>query len=82
MLVHGGGFGAWCWYKSIALLEESGLVATVVDLKGSGIESMDPNEIKSMAVYAKPLLVFLEKLGADEKVCFNVKGRFQSYMPF
>ncbi|XP_024383343.1 putative methylesterase 11, chloroplastic isoform X1 [Physcomitrium patens] len=82
VLVHGGGFGAWCWYKSIALLEESGLVATVVDLKGSGIESMDPNEIKSMAVYAKPLLVFLEKLGADEKVILvahNIGGACISY---
>lgn len=70
MLVHGGGLGSWCWYKSIALLEESGLVATAIDLRGSGIDSMDPNEIGSMAVYAEPLLNFLDKLGSDEKVCY------------
>lgn len=69
VLVHGGGFGAWCWYKSIALLEESGLVATAIDLKGSGIDSTDPNQINSLAVYVKPLTDFLEKLGPDEKVC-------------
>jgi len=68
VLVHGGGLGAWCWYKSIALLEEAGLVATAIDLKGSGIDSTDPNQINSMAVYVKPLLDFLEQLGSDEKV--------------
>ena len=68
VLVHGGGLGAWCWYKSIALLEEAGLVATAIDLKGSGIDSTDPNQINSMAVYVKPLLDFLEQLGSDDKV--------------
>lgn len=68
VLVHGGGLGAWCWYKSIALLEESGLVATAIDLKGSGIDSTDPNQINSLAVYVKPLTNFLENLGPDEKV--------------
>ncbi|KAF9609362.1 hypothetical protein IFM89_015617, partial [Coptis chinensis] len=24
VLVHGEGFGAWCWYKTVALLEEAG----------------------------------------------------------
>lgn len=71
VLVHGGGLGAWCWYKSIALLEEAGLVATAIDLKGSGIDSTDPNTITSMAVYAKPLLDFMKHLGSDEKVGFR-----------
>jgi alpha-beta hydrolase superfamily lysophospholipase len=69
VLVHGGGLGAWCWYKSIALLEESGLVATAIDLKGSGIDSTDPNLIDSLAAYVQPLTDFLEKLGSEEKVC-------------
>ncbi|KAI7729550.1 hypothetical protein M8C21_016662 [Ambrosia artemisiifolia] len=36
VLVHGEGFGAWYWYKTIALLEESGMVPTALDLTGSG----------------------------------------------
>lgn len=68
VLVHGGGLGAWCWYKTMALLEESGLVASAIDLSGSGIDSTDPNEIKSLQQYVKPLLKLLEKLDASEKV--------------
>ncbi len=68
VLVHGGGLGAWCWYKSIALLEESGFVATAVDLAGSGIEPTEPNQIKSLAQYVKPLVELLENLSGTEKV--------------
>ena len=68
VLVHGGGLGAWCWYKSIALLEESGLVATAIDLSGSGIDSTDPNQIKTLAHYVKPLLDLLDNLSTGEKV--------------
>ncbi|KAG0632472.1 hypothetical protein M758_1G331000 [Ceratodon purpureus] len=82
VLVHGGGFGAWCWYKSIALLEESGLVATAIDLKGSGIDSADPNQINNLAIYVQPLTDFLEKLGSEEKVILvahNIGGACISY---
>ncbi|KAE8697424.1 putative methylesterase 11 [Hibiscus syriacus] len=68
VLVHGGGFGAWCWYKTIALLEEGGFKATAVDLTGSGIHSFDTNGITSLSQYAKPLTDFLEKLSEGEKV--------------
>lgn len=68
VLVHGGGFGAWCWYKTIALLEEAGFKVTAVDLTGSGIHSLDPNSIISLSQYAKPLTEFLEKLADGEKV--------------
>ncbi|XVF14422.1 hypothetical protein REPUB_Repub09cG0058200 [Reevesia pubescens] len=68
VLVHGGGFGAWCWYKTIALLEEGGLKATAVDLTGSGIHSFDTNGITSLSQYVKPLTDFLEKLSEGEKV--------------
>ncbi|KAE8734543.1 putative methylesterase 11 [Hibiscus syriacus] len=68
VLVHGGGFGAWCWYKTIALLEEAGFKATAVDLTGSGIHSFDTNGITSLSQYAKPLTDFLEKLCEGEKV--------------
>ncbi|KAF3672978.1 putative methylesterase 12, chloroplastic [Capsicum annuum] len=36
VLIHGEGFGVWCWYRTIALLEETGLVPTALDLTGSG----------------------------------------------
>lgn len=68
VLVHGGGFGAWCWYKTIALLEEGGYKVTAVDLTGSGIHSFDTNNIKSLSQYVKPLTDFMEKLTDGEKV--------------
>ncbi|KAG5247425.1 methylesterase [Salix suchowensis] len=48
VLVHGGGFGAWCWYKTIALLEEGGFKVTAIDLAGSGIDSFDTNGITNL----------------------------------
>lgn len=68
VLVHGGGFGAWCWYKTIALLEEGGFKVTAIDLMGSGIHSFDTNKITSLSQYAKPLGEFLERLAEGEKV--------------
>ncbi|KAM3732128.1 hypothetical protein ACB098_11G037000 [Castanea mollissima] len=68
VLVRGGGFGAWCWYKTITLLEESGYRVDAVDLAGSGIHTFDTNSIMSLAQYVKPLTDILEKLGDGEKV--------------
>ncbi|GFY86931.1 methyl esterase 11 [Actinidia rufa] len=68
VLVHGGGFGAWCWYKTIALLEEGGFRVTAIDLTGSGIHSLDTNSITSLSQYVKPLTHFLENLADGEKV--------------
>ncbi|CAN1163044.1 Putative methylesterase 11, chloroplastic [Linum perenne] len=68
VLVHGGGFGAWCWYKTIALLEESGFTVTAIDLTGSGVSSFDTNGITSLSQYVKPLTDFLGNLADDEKV--------------
>ncbi|KAL6294860.1 hypothetical protein ACE6H2_003002 [Prunus campanulata] len=68
ILVHGGGFGAWCWYKSMTLLEESGFKVDAVDLTGSGVDSFDTNSITSLAQYVKPLTDILEKLGDGKKV--------------
>lgn len=74
VLVHGEGFGAWCWYKSIPLLEEAGLFPVAIDLTGSGIEHTDPNSISTLADYSKPLIDYLNNL-EDEKVEF----RYASY---
>ncbi|CBI39249.3 hypothetical protein VitviT2T_028979 [Vitis vinifera] len=68
VLVHGEGFGAWSWYKTIALLEEVGLVPTALDLRGSGIDQTDTNSVTTLADYSKPLTDYLENLPEDEKV--------------
>ena len=68
VLVHGEGFGAWCWYKNIALLEESGLVPVAVDLSGSGIDTTDTNSVSTLVDYSKPLITYLQDLPDDEKV--------------
>uniref|UniRef100_A0A0D3AWN7 AB hydrolase-1 domain-containing protein n=1 Tax=Brassica oleracea var. oleracea TaxID=109376 RepID=A0A0D3AWN7_BRAOL len=68
ILIHGGGFGAWCWYKTIALLEEDGFKVTAIDLAGCGINSCNINSIASLSQYVKPLTDVLEKLPTGEKV--------------
>ncbi|CAD6217290.1 unnamed protein product [Miscanthus lutarioriparius] len=68
VLVHGGGFGAWCWYKTISLLEDSGFKVNAIDLTGSGIHSYDTNKISSLSEYAEPLTSYLKGLGGAEKV--------------
>lgn len=69
VLVHGGGFGAWCWYKTIALLEDSRFKVSAIDLTGSGVNSFDTNKITSLPEHVKPLTDFLETLGDLDKVC-------------
>ncbi|PIN02610.1 putative hydrolase/acyltransferase (alpha/beta hydrolase superfamily) [Handroanthus impetiginosus] len=68
VLVHGGGFGAWCWYKTIALLEEAGYHVAAVDLSGSGSHFFNANSVKSLSQYVKPLTDYLENLTDGEKV--------------
>ncbi|XP_062188572.1 putative methylesterase 11, chloroplastic [Phragmites australis] len=68
VLVHGGGFGAWCWYKTISLLEASGFKVNAIDLTGSGIHSYDTNKIVSLSEYTEPLTSYLKGLGDAEKV--------------
>lgn len=68
VLVHGEGFGAWCWYKIIPMLEEAGLNPIAVDLAGSGMDHTDTNSITSVAEYSKPLIDLLKGLSEEEKV--------------
>ncbi|KAK4341322.1 hypothetical protein RND71_039823 [Anisodus tanguticus] len=82
ILVHGEGFGAWCWYKTIALLEETGLLPTAIDLTGSGIDLTDAKNVTTLAEYSKPLIDYLENLSEDEKVILvghSVGGACVSY---
>lgn len=73
VLVHGGGFGAWCWYKTITLLEKHGFQVDAVDLTGSGVSSFDTNNITSLAQYVKPLLHFFDTLKPTEKVLSSLQ---------
>lgn len=68
VLIHGEGFGAWCWYKTVALLEEAGLLPVALDLTGSGIDLTDTNSVTTLADYSKPLTVYLQNLPEDEQV--------------
>ena len=68
VLVHGEGFGAWCWYKTISHLEEAGLEPVALDLTGSGIDHTNTNSIATLGDYSKPLIDYLDKLPEDEKV--------------
>ncbi|PIN11436.1 putative hydrolase/acyltransferase (alpha/beta hydrolase superfamily) [Handroanthus impetiginosus] len=68
VLVHGEGLGAWCWYKTMALLEETGLLPIALDLKGCGINITDSKNVMTMEEYSKPLIDFLQELPEDEKV--------------
>ncbi|KAI4324196.1 hypothetical protein L6164_023752 [Bauhinia variegata] len=82
VLIHGGGFGAWCWYKTVALLEESGLLPVAFDLAGSGIDLTNTNGVVTLAEYSKPLIDYLENLPGDEKVILvghSIGGACVSY---
>ncbi|OAY50116.1 putative methylesterase 11, chloroplastic [Manihot esculenta] len=83
ILVHGGGFGAWCWYKIITLLVESGFTVDAVDLTGSGIHSSDTNTIMNLSQYTKPLTDIFHKLHQGEKVILvghDIGGACISYL--
>ncbi|KAG0627357.1 hypothetical protein M758_2G194500 [Ceratodon purpureus] len=68
VLIHGGGLGAWCWYKVVDLLRKKGHKATAIDLTGCGIDHTDPNTVTSFMEYNQPLVDFFEALPANEKV--------------
>lgn len=68
LLVHGAAHGAWCWYKTITLLEQSGHRATALDLRSCGRDSTDPENITTLAALAEPVVRFLDALPAHEKV--------------
>ncbi|CAI9780700.1 unnamed protein product [Fraxinus pennsylvanica] len=74
VLVHGGGFGAWCWYKTIALLEEGGYKVTAIDLTGSRIHSFDIDSFTSLPQYVKPLTDFFEKFADGENLFPSMAG--------
>ncbi|KAK4382591.1 putative methylesterase 15, chloroplastic [Sesamum angolense] len=81
VLVHGGGFGAWCWYKIIALLKEGQCEVDAIDLTGSGANFCDINSITTLPQYAKPLTDFLATLADNKKSCLSdVNRRAQKFL--
>lgn len=68
VLIHGGGHGAWCWYKVAALLQSSGHRVTALDMAASGIHPKQAEELNSISEYYEPLMEFLESLDAEERV--------------
>jgi hypothetical protein len=67
VLVHGGGLGAWCWYKVIDLLRKKGHKATAKD-------QTDPNAVTSFVEYNQPLVDFFETLSGNEKVSMTLSN--------
>jgi hypothetical protein len=68
VFVHGGGHGAWCWYKTVDLLRLAGHKATAVDLVSCGRDSTDPNHVESFLDYNEPLMELLSNLPDNDKV--------------
>ncbi len=68
VFVHGGGHGAWCWYKTVDLLRRAGHKATAVDLISCGRDYTDPNHVESFLDYNEPLMELLSNLPDNDKV--------------
>ena len=65
VLIHGGGHGAWCWYKVATLLESTGHKVTTLDLTASGINPTPVREVNGSVIdYPKPLTDFMASLPA------------------
>ncbi|CAK9871240.1 unnamed protein product [Sphagnum jensenii] len=68
VFVHGGGHGAWCWYKTVDLLRRAGHKATAVDLISCGRDHTDPNHVESFLDYNEPLMELLSNLPDNDKI--------------
>ncbi|KAI5678372.1 hypothetical protein M9H77_09322 [Catharanthus roseus] len=62
VLVHGGGFGAWCWYKVKTLLEKAGHNVTTFDLAGQGLNLTRLDELQTINDYHEPLFSYMASL--------------------
>ncbi|KAG5629484.1 hypothetical protein H5410_001201, partial [Solanum commersonii] len=68
VIVHGGGFGAWCLYKTATLLKETRYQVDAIDFTCSSANCYDSNNITTLSEYVKPLTDFLDKLLDGNKV--------------
>ncbi|PKU65979.1 methylesterase 3-like [Dendrobium catenatum] len=69
ILVHGGGHGAWCWYKVVAILRSQGYSVTAVDLAACGSDPRRmPEDVSTFDEYAQPLMDLMASVSEGEKV--------------
>lgn len=68
VFVHGGGLGAWTWYRVVDLLRKKGHKASAIDLTSCGRDHVDPNKVTSFLNYNLPLVEFMDSLPSNEKV--------------
>ncbi|KAF2909201.1 methylesterase 17 isoform X1 [Oryza sativa Japonica Group] len=68
VLVHGAGHGAWCWFRLLRLLQDSGHRVSAVDLAGAAGSLVDPNHVRTFDDYNAPLLDLMASLPAGDKV--------------
>ncbi|KAI0495514.1 hypothetical protein KFK09_021815 [Dendrobium nobile] len=69
ILVHGGGHGAWCWYKVVAILRSQGYSVTAVDLAACGSDPRRmPEDVSTFDEYAQPLMDLMASVAEGEKV--------------
>ncbi|KAM7470212.1 hypothetical protein LguiA_008395 [Lonicera macranthoides] len=68
VLVHGGGLGAWSWFKLVPRLWSYGHKVTAFDLAAAGVDPRQVTDIPSIADYFKPLRDYMAALPSQEKV--------------
>ncbi|KAG0494667.1 hypothetical protein HPP92_005661 [Vanilla planifolia] len=69
ILVHGGGHGAWCWYKVVAELRSGGYSVSTIDLAACGADPRRiPEDVSSFAEYAQPLIDLVTAAPDNEKL--------------
>ncbi|KAK8921956.1 Methylesterase 3 [Platanthera zijinensis] len=69
ILVHGGGHGAWCWYKVVAALKSQGYSTTAIDLAACGSDPRRMAEdVTTFEEYAQPLMDLMASVPEGEKI--------------
>jgi pimeloyl-ACP methyl ester carboxylesterase len=68
VFVHGGGLGAWTWFRVVDFLRKKGHKATAIDLTSCGRDTIDPNTVSSFLDYNQPLVDFFNTLSSTDKV--------------
>ena len=79
VFLHGGGLGAWTWYRVVDLLRKKGHKASAIDLTSCGKDWVDPNKITSFMDYNQPFVEFMDSLPNDKKV--SITFPCTVYMP-
>lgn len=85
VLVHGGGHGAWCWWKLVPLLEQAGHRVSAIDLASGGdtASEISADDIETFEQYNRPLQQLFKSLPQGEKVILvghSMGGINVSYM--